>query len=101
MLAPDPTPALLPEKFPLGRLLLTPGAEAKLTELALNPQTFLARHASGDWGDVARSLAQMNNTALRRPWPLRSAYQLRDGDQLWIQTTADRSATLLLLPDEA
>lgn len=101
MLATIPSLSLVVERFPLERLCITPGAEAKLAELSLNPLTFLARHAKGDWGDVTRPLAQVNNASLSRPWSLHSAYQLGDGEQLWIQTTADRSATLLLLPDEA
>lgn len=101
MLASDSSPCLLLERFPLGRLLMTAGAETKLAELSLNPLTFLARHASGDWGDVPRTWAQGNNDALSRARPLHSIYHLGHDDQLWIQTTAERSVTLLLLPDEA
>lgn len=101
MLASCGASSFVVERFPLGRLLMTPGVEAKLAELSLNPLTFLARHASGDWGDVPRAWAQVNNAALSRTRPLHSVYDLGADEQLWIQTTADRSATLLLLPDEA
>jgi hypothetical protein len=38
----------------------------------------------------------MNDNGLR----LLSAYQLADGQKLWIITEADRSCTTLLLPEE-
>lgn len=101
MLASCGASSFVVERFPLGHLLITPGAETKLAELSLNPLTFLARHASGDWGEVPRGWVQANNESLFRLRPLHSVYSLGADDQLWIQTTADRSATLLLLPDEA
>lgn len=102
MLAEVPSVShLVVEKFSLGRLCITPGAETKLAELALNPLTFLARHASGDWGQLAPRHHRENTRSLARPRCLCSVYELPDGDQLWIRTEADRSATTMLLPDEA
>ena len=101
MLATVSSPCVLIERFPLGCLYITPGAETKLMELRLNPQGFLARHASGDWGDLGAGEKRANEYARGHACRVCSAYQLSDGDQLWVITAADRSATFLLLPDEA
>ncbi len=39
-------------KFPLGKLVATPGAIQAMTEAKQSPLEFLARHVTGDWGDV-------------------------------------------------
>ena len=87
-------------RFSLGRLVATPGA---LRALAASPQdgpAFLARHVSGDWGDVDAHDHQANDAALRDGDRLLSAYTTSAGVRLWVITEADRSATTLLLPDE-
>lgn len=38
--------------FTLGRLVATPGALAAIGVLGDDLSTFLARHQSGDWGDI-------------------------------------------------
>lgn len=101
MLATVSSPCVLVERFPLGCLYITPGAETKLAELHLNPHGFLARHASGDWGNLGAREKRANEYARRHAHCLYSAYHLSDEDQLWVITAADRSATYLLLPDEA
>ena len=42
---------LLP-KFPLGRIVATPGALQALEEANQNPFEFLRRHQAGDWGEL-------------------------------------------------
>jgi hypothetical protein len=39
-------------RFPLGRIVGTPGAIDALERAGQVPQEFLARHHAGDWGDV-------------------------------------------------
>lgn len=85
-------------KFPLGQLLATPGAlEAAGGE---DLQSYLARHARGDWGDVGPGDARANDRALKDGTRLLSAYKLANGTRIWIITEADRAATTILLPDE-
>jgi hypothetical protein len=60
----------------------------------------LARHASGDWGDLGADDKRLNDRAVRDCGRLLSAYKLDGGVKVWIITEADRSATTVLLPDE-
>ncbi len=83
-------------RFPLGRVLATPGA------LALGVDLFplLRRHAHGDWGDLCEEDRAANERALVIGERLLSAYALGGGRRVWIITERDRSCTTLLLPDE-
>ncbi|RMD57464.1 hypothetical protein D6833_13935 [Candidatus Parcubacteria bacterium] len=82
--------------FPLGRLLTTPGANG------LDWMPVLAKkHAWGDWGKVCRSDREANDMNWRAGYGrLFSAYRLDSGEDVWIITEADRSATTVLLPWE-
>ena len=44
--------------FTLGHVIATPGALAALEKVGQQPGDFLARHVTGDWGEVAPSLWQ-------------------------------------------
>ena len=87
-------------RFPLGRVLTTPGALQALEKAGQQPQEFLDRHASGDWGNVDSHDAKENEISLQSGLRLLSSYTTGAGDRLWIITEADRSATTLLLPEE-
>ena len=87
-------------RFPLGRILATPGALQALKKSGQQPQDFLNRHASGGWGEVDAYDAKENELSLQRGFRLLSSYTTAAGDRLWIITEADRSATTLLLPEE-
>jgi len=91
---------IMPARFPLGQIVATPGCLEMLAALGLNPTKYLARHASGDWGDVCPEDKQLNDEALVENGRLLSAYDLGQGERLWIITESDRSSTCLLLPDE-
>ena len=39
-------------KFPLGQIVATPGALEAIAQAGQTPDFFLAKHASGDWGEV-------------------------------------------------
>lgn len=86
--------------FPLGRLLATPGALAALERAAANPVGLIARHVTGDWGDLGAEDHEENERAVRDGSRILSAYQLPTGQRIWVITEADRSATTLLLPEE-
>ncbi len=84
-------------RFPLGRLVITANAAARLT--ADEVADGIARHARGDWGDLAPEDAAENDLALREGRRLLSAYG-RGDRRFWIITEADRSVTTVLLPDD-
>lgn len=92
--------AIRPILFQLGSLVITPGAITALAEAGQRPETFLGRHASGDWGEVWRGDEHANEVALRENLRLLSAYRTTRGVTLWVVTEADRSSTCILLPSE-
>ncbi len=86
------------EKFPLGRIVATPGALAEIPTFEV--QTSLKRHQRGDWGEVNASDREENDLSLREGFRLLSAYRAANGTKFWIITEADRSVTTVLLPEE-
>ena len=89
-------------KFPLGRVVSTPGALQACTPKYLSE--CLLRHVRGDWGVVCADDAAENELSLKRGFRLRSAYPTDPADSskgnIWIITEGDRSATTFLLPSE-
>ena len=95
----------LAAKFPLGRLAATPGALEAMEASGQTAEFFLARHASGDWGEVNDEDQQLNDEALIHGDRILSAYRTLKGVKLWVITEAaddngHRAATTILLPDE-
>jgi hypothetical protein len=87
-------------KFPLGKLVATPGAAEAFTRNNQEPSEFLRRHWRGDWGNLDQEDIAENELSLTVGLRLLSAYTLKDGTHIWIITEADRSATTILLPSE-
>ncbi len=87
-------------KFSLGECVATLGALAAFEQTGENITTFLARHQSGDWGEVDEQDTQENDISVVRDFRILSAYRLADGTRIWIITEADRSSTCVLLPEE-
>lgn len=85
-------------RFPLGRILATPGTLEALTQGDI--QRAISRHSLGDWGDLDPEDKRANDDALKHGDRLLSAYHGQDRTKFWIITEADRSATTLLLPGE-
>jgi hypothetical protein len=85
--------------FPLGRVVATPGALKLLEEAGEDPSTYLARHASGDWGEVNAHDRIENEQSLRQGWRILSSYPV-GGKTVWVTTDADRSVTTILLPED-
>ena len=84
--------------FRLGNIYTTPGVlEAVIQD---DIPAALARHQSGDWGDVDDDDKGENEFALGRQLRLLSAYHSSNGVKFWIITEADRSSTTVLLPSE-
>lgn len=86
------------QRFPLGRMLITPTAQSRLD--VQDVYACVERHARGDWGECCDSDRQENQTALTRQRRLFSVYRDRNGVKFWIITEADRSATTVLLPED-
>ncbi len=83
----------------LGRVLATPGALKLLTEARTHPFDLLARHATGDWGELCAFDRRQNEIALRDGYRVLSSYEV-PAARVWIITEADRSVTTILLPEE-
>jgi hypothetical protein len=84
--------------FPLGQLVATPNALEFITQD--NILTGIARHQSGDWGDVCAEDRQANDRAVVEGTRILSAYRAANGTKFWIITEADRSVTTVLLPED-
>jgi hypothetical protein len=85
--------------FPLGRVVATPGALKLLEEACEDALDYLARHASGDWGELDLQDRRENERSLRNSWRIISSYPVGERT-IWIITEADRSVTTILLPED-
>lgn len=92
--------------FSLGQIVATPAALEALAHNGADPLDFIARHASGDWGDVCPEDRAANDEALQSGARLMSVYLLGDGSKLWVLTDATidergtRPVTTLLVPED-
>src|SRR5271156_3431837 len=86
--------------FDLGRLVATAGALAALEKTGQDAVEFLARHVTGDWGELPVEDRAENCLSSQHGFRLLSSYRTAAGDKLWVITEADRSSTTLLLPEE-
>jgi hypothetical protein len=98
----------------LGRAVATPAALALLSKHGISAASLLARHSSGDWGDVGADSAAENAAALQFGGRILSSYRLLDARQLaamtpderrrtpvvWVITEGDRSSTCVLCPSD-
>ena len=94
-----------PLLFGLGKLFVTRGVHALMDEHNLDVTPFIARHQTGDWGEVCAEDAAENQLSLEKGFRILSAYSFKsefDGEtyKLWIITEVDRSVTTVLLPEE-
>jgi hypothetical protein len=87
--------------FTLSQLVTTPGALAAIGVSGDDLSTYLARHQSGDWGDIDAHDRTENQLSLEQGFRLMSVYTLSiTGVKIWVITEADRSSTCILLPEE-
>ncbi len=86
--------------FALGQTFITPGAEQALLIAGQTEIEFLRLHMSGQWGDLSEEDIQENELALKHGFRLLSSYRTCKGQQIWLITEADHSATTILLPSE-
>ena len=88
-------------RFPLGRVVATPGAIAAMEAAAVAPADLLRRHVSGDWGDVPAEDAAENELSVREGFRILSSYTLPGTNaRIWLLTERDRTVTTFVLPEE-
>jgi hypothetical protein len=85
--------------LPLGRIVATPGALKLLGKSGGHPFDYLARHETGDWGELCTFDRRQNEIALREGYRVLSSYPV-GRECVWIITEADRSVTTILLPED-
>lgn len=88
---------LVKRRFDIGDLVATPGALAIVDHLKIGE--LLARHVSGDWGDLGDDDKAENEFAIGKYLRIFSSYNTENG-KVWIITEADRSSTCVLTPSE-
>jgi hypothetical protein len=89
------------KKFNLVQLVATPGAIAAIGVSDDDLSIYLARHQSGDWGDIDTHDRKENQLSLEQGFRLMFVYTLSiTGVKIWVITEADRSSTCILLPEE-
>lgn len=89
-------------KFRLGIINITAGVYEYMANNGIlqgDLQDLLARHVSGDWGDICKADALENDLSVQKGFRVLSAYHLH-GKRIWIITEADRSSTTVLFPEE-
>jgi hypothetical protein len=86
--------------FDLGQLVATPGALAALEKSGQSPMEFLARHVTGDWGELCEDDRKENQLSLEKGFRILSSYETNAGDKVWVITEGSRCHTTILLPDE-
>lgn len=87
--------------FNLGQTVATAGVVAWIAEEGtdIDVANRIARHVSGDWGEVCAEDAALNDEALELGNRVLSAYTIK-GTKIWIITEWDRSVTTVLFPSE-
>ena len=94
------------QKFNFGKIAATPAAAAALEEAGQDPMQFLARHGTGDWGDLDKGDKAQNDRAcahegeLDKQDRILSSYVTNRMTKIWIITEFDRSVTTILLPSD-
>lgn len=84
------------QRFPLGDCRITPAAREHLAAAGVAEGALLARHATGDWGELDPEDVAENELSLRRGFRILSSYVVA-GEKVWVITEADRSGTTVLL----
>jgi hypothetical protein len=88
--------------FPTGDVYMTPGASRLFITTEYRPEDFLARHITGDWGDLCEEDTQANDQAVIEGTRIFSSYKVeaQGFEKVWVITEWDRSSTTFLLPEE-
>jgi len=84
--------------FEVGHVIRTPAALEALCDSGVPEASLLARHRSGDFGDVTHAEADSNLSAIANGGRVFSAYRIAPDRMIWVITDADRTMTTLLRP---
>jgi hypothetical protein len=87
-------------KLELGSVFVTPKATRSLDAAEQGPDELLARHEVGDWGEASSTDWSENDLAFCKGYRVFSIYHLVTGEEIWVITQPDRSATTIMLPEE-
>lgn len=87
-------------RFELGQIVVTTGALEALKTVERHPVQLIARHVSGEWGDLPPEDVEENELSLEKGYRIFSAYRLDGGHKFYVITEHDRSVTTLLLAEE-
>lgn len=87
-------------RFPLGKVIVGEGASHALDASGQSADELIGRHARGDWGDVSEETRTKNEDAIASGRRIESIYHTHRGEKLLVVTEADRSLTMVLLPEE-
>jgi hypothetical protein len=85
-------------KLPLGQVLITRNAKAHIPPEDVQPA--VARHKSGDWGEMSEEDWQKNDLAAQEGGRVLSVYIASNGVKFWIITEGHRLMTTVLLPED-
>jgi hypothetical protein len=90
-------------KFQLGQCVATPGALALLEKTGFSAAFLINRHLHGDWGDVCKEDAELNELALKDGSRIMSVYRLVTPEKLKATSRSKRSElpSLWLITDAA
>ena len=90
-MTPEREPQLEPSKplFSLGQIVGTPGALEALAEAEQEPLDFLARHVTGQWGELDDEDKAQNDFSVKNNLRILSTYTLQTGVKIWIISEAD------------
>ena len=89
--------------FRLGKVQVTEKAHAALSDAGCSAISLLARHESGDWGEVGAKVAAANEFAIERGhtmYLITSKYRLDSGQVLALMTSSDQATTRIQLLSE-
>ena len=81
----------------LEHIVFLPGASEALAESGEDPNLFLEKHISGDWGELSDADGAANILALAIGGELFSSYRTSRGVRFKIATEADHSKTFIYL----
>jgi hypothetical protein len=87
--------------FPLGLCRFADGVLEAIADSRERLDTFLGRHARGDWGLSSTSERSANDRSILTGERILSRYRTANGTSLWILTEGDRSKTTVFLIREA
>lgn len=84
--------------FNLGRIVASANALRSLTQDDI--RAGIDRHRAGQWGDLTSDDRSQNDLALEQGGRLLSVYHSATGAKFYVITEADRSVTIVLLPED-